>query len=78
MPKTRRINSVDNHISKRMHDRRKAVGMTLEELAENVHLTYQQIQKYERAINRVPAARLYDVARALKVPIGYFFEGLPK
>ena len=78
MAKGSKITSVDEHIAKRIRERRKAIGMTLEELAVEMRLTYQQVQKYEGAINRVSASRLYDIARHLDVSVGYFFEGLPK
>jgi transcriptional regulator with XRE-family HTH domain len=76
MKTMKKATSVDDHIAMRMRERRKAIGMTLEELGAEMQLTYQQIQKYEMAINRIPASRLYSIARCLKVPIGYFFEGL--
>ena len=52
------------------------LGLTQQELAELIGVTYQQAHKYERGINRVSADRLYDIAQALNVPVGYFFEQL--
>jgi transcriptional regulator with XRE-family HTH domain len=52
------------------------LGLTQQQLAELVGVTYQQAQKYERGINRVSAGRLFDIARALGVPVGYFYEGI--
>ena len=56
--------------------RRKAIGMSQITLAQAVGLTFQQIQKYERGLNRVSASKLFEVARALGVPVSFFFDGL--
>ena len=56
--------------------RRKFLGMSQEGLAETIDLTFQQVQKYERAANRVSASKLWEMARTLKTSIAYFFEGL--
>ena len=56
--------------------RRKAIGMSQITLAQAVGLTFQQIQKYERGLNRVSASKLFEIARALGVPVSFFFEGL--
>ena len=45
-------------------------------MADKLNITFQQIQKYEKGVNRVAASRLWDLAHALEVPVGYFFEGL--
>ncbi len=52
------------------------IGMTQQQLAEKVGIKFQQIQKYETGANRISASRLWDIADALKVNIGFFFEGL--
>jgi len=57
--------------------RRKTLGLSQTIVAEAVGLTFQQLQKYERGANRVSASRLYGFAQHLKVPVGWFFEGLP-
>jgi len=67
---------VDVHVGKRVRHRRWMVGMTQQQLAEKVGIKFQQIQKYETGMNRVSASRLWDIAEALDVPVGYFFEGL--
>jgi transcriptional regulator with XRE-family HTH domain len=59
-----------------MRERRIMLGMTQQELAEKLGITYQQAHKYERGLNRVSAGRLLAVARALGVEPGYFYEGL--
>ena len=55
--------------------RRKFLGMSQEELARTIGLTFQQVQKYERGTNRISSSKLWDIARALKAPVEYFFEG---
>ncbi len=52
------------------------LGLTQQQLADLIGVTYQQAHKYERGINRVSAGRLFEVARVLTVPVAYFFEGL--
>lgn len=69
-------NPVDRHVGLRIRMRRKELGVSQERLAEAVGLTFQQIQKYERAANRVSASKLWELAEALNAPITYFFEGL--
>ncbi|CAA7625729.1 helix-turn-helix domain-containing protein [Magnetospirillum sp. UT-4] len=69
-------NPIDSHVGGRVRLRRTLLGMTQERLAALLGLTFQQIQKYERGANRIGASRLFDLARVLDVPVGYFFEGL--
>lgn len=59
-----------------MRLRRSVLGLNQKELGERTGVTFQQIQKYERGANRIGASRLFQMARALDVPIAYFFEGL--
>lgn len=72
----RRPNPVDLHVGGRVRMRRKLLGVSQEQLADSLGLTFQQVQKYERGANRVSASKLYETARTLKVEIGFFFEGL--
>ncbi len=67
---------VDVHVGKRVRHRRWLIGMTQQQLAEQVGIKFQQIQKYETGANRVSASRLWDIADALDVPVSFFFEGL--
>ncbi|MFW2542080.1 helix-turn-helix domain-containing protein [Primorskyibacter sp. 2E107] len=67
---------VDVHVGKRIRHRRWLVGMTQQQLAEQVGIKFQQIQKYETGANRVSASRLWDIADALVVPVSFFFEGI--
>lgn len=68
--------SVDVHVGKRIRHRRWMIGMTQQQLADKVGIKFQQIQKYETGMNRVSASRLWDIARAVDVPVSFFFEGL--
>lgn len=67
---------VDAHVGGRIRLRRTLLGMSQEKLADALGLTFQQVQKYERGTNRVGASRLYDLARVLDVPIGFFFDDM--
>ena len=67
---------VDEHVVKRLRQRRWLVGMTQQQLAEHVGIKFQQIQKYETGANRVSASRLWDIASTLDVSINFFFDGL--
>jgi transcriptional regulator with XRE-family HTH domain len=69
-------NPVDRHVGLRIRMRRKELGISQERLAESIGLTFQQVQKYERAANRVSASKLWEMSRALSTSIGYFYEGL--
>ncbi|WP_439155691.1 helix-turn-helix domain-containing protein, partial [Yoonia sp.] len=64
------------HVGKRIRHRRWMNGTTQQQLAEQVGIKFQQIQKYETGMNRVSASRLWDIANVLNVPVSFFFEGL--
>ena len=68
--------SVDAHVGSRVRLRRMLIGMSQEKLGENLGLTFQQVQKYEKGANRIGASRLYDIATILSVPVSYFFDDL--
>ena len=68
-------NPVDIWVGSRLRQHRELLGMTQKRLAAALDLSFQQIQKYERGINRISAGRLYQFSRILNVSIGYFFEG---
>ena len=72
----RRPNPVDLHVGGRVRMRRKLLGVSQEQLADSLGLTFQQIQKYEKGANRISASKLWDIARFFKVDIDYFFQGL--
>ena len=68
-----RPDALDVHVGARLRERRIRLGMSQEQLAESVGLSFQQIQKYERGFNRMGASRLWEVARALDVPLDFFY-----
>ena len=70
------IKSIEQHVGKQIRQRRILLGLTQQQLADLIGVTYQQAHKYERGINRVSAGRLYGIARVLGVDVSYFFEGL--
>jgi len=79
MTKPRRGRStaaIDDHVGARIRERRIMLGLTQQQLAEMIGVTYQQAHKYERGINRVSAGRLYEIARALNAPITFFYDGV--
>lgn len=76
MTDERLANAVDKRMGQRVRSRRLELGMSQERLAELLGVTFQQIQKYEKGVNRIAASRLFDIAGALTVPISYFFDGL--
>lgn len=68
--------SVDVHVGQRVRQRRWMLGITQQQLADQVGIKFQQIQKYETGANRVSSSRLWDIAHVLEVPVAFFFEGL--
>ena len=73
---TTRTQDIDRHVGARVRERRIMLGLTQQQLAEMIGVTYQQAHKYERGINRVSAGRLFEIARVLNAPITYFYDGL--
>ncbi len=69
--------TTDDHIGRRLRQRRMALGLTQREVAAEVGVRFQQIHKYECGVNAVSAARLWGLSIALRAPISFFFEGLP-
>lgn len=69
--------TIDAFIGSRVRLRRMTLGLSQEQLGEALGLTFQQVQKYEKGLNRIGAGRLYRIAQALSAPIEFFFEGLP-
>jgi transcriptional regulator with XRE-family HTH domain len=76
-PGESRPSPIDVHVGSRIRLRRTLMGMSQERLGEALGLTFQQVQKYERGVNRVGASRLYDLSRVLDVPISFFFDDMP-
>lgn len=71
----RNAKDADKHVGQRIRERRIRMGQTLQQMADMIGVTYQQAHKYERAINRISAGRLFAIAEVLGVDIGYFYEG---
>ena len=74
---SRDATQVDTHIGQKIRARRNLLGLSQTELANAAGITFQQIQKYERGVNRVGASRLHQFSEALDVPPSYFFDGAP-
>lgn len=73
---TRERQSEDIHVGERVRLRRRIVGMSQETLAEQIGVTFQQVQKYESGWNRISASRLCAISRSLKAPVAWFFEDI--
>jgi len=69
-------NPIDIHVGSRVRMRRMLVNMSQEKLGDQLGLTFQQVQKYEKGANRIGASRLYQISQFLGVPVGYFYDGL--
>ena len=69
-------NPIDVHVGKRLRLRRTLLGMSQERLGEMLSLTFQQIQKYERGVNRIGSSRLYELGQILDVPVSFFFDDM--
>ena len=72
----RAASPVDVHVGSCIRLRRQVMKMSQERLADQLGVTFQQVQKYERGSNRVGASRLWKMSQVLDVPIGFFFDGL--
>ncbi len=71
-----RASEADHHVGARIRERRVMLGLSQQQLAAMIGVTYQQAHKYERGLNRISAGRLFEIAEVLAVPISWFFEGL--
>jgi len=69
-------NPVDIHVGTRVRFRRQLLKMSQEKLGDQLGVTFQQVQKYERGANRVGASRLWRIAQVMDVPVSFFYEGL--
>ena len=77
MASKKQPNPIDIHVGSRVRLRRMMLSMSQEKLGENLGITFQQIQKYEKGTNRIGASRLQHIARVLTVPVSFFFEDAP-
>lgn len=73
----KRPNPVDIHVGSRVRLRRNMIGMSQEKLGEQLGITFQQVQKYEKGTNRIGASRLQAISSILDVPVSFFFEDAP-
>jgi transcriptional regulator with XRE-family HTH domain len=72
----RAANAIDRKLGQRVRSRRLEIGMSQERLAEILGVTFQQVQKYEKGVNRIAASRLLDICGALDVSVSRLYEGL--
>ena len=70
-------NAIDVHVGARVRLRRTLMGLSQEKLGDALGLTFQQVQKYERGVNRIGASRLFALSRVLDVPITFFYDDMP-
>jgi transcriptional regulator with XRE-family HTH domain len=75
---SRRVSAADIHVGRRVRAARLARRMSQEKLAEAVGVSFQQIQKYEKGVNRIGTGRLHSISKLLELPVTYFFEGIDK
>ena len=68
--------AIDAHVGERVRQRRTLFGLSQEALGEELSLSFQQVQKYERGTNRISASRLFEIGRILGVDVSYFFDGI--
>ena len=77
MANKKQPNPIDIHVGGRVRLRRMMLGMSQEKLGEQLGITFQQIQKYEKGTNRIGASRLQHISTVLSVPVAFFFEDAP-
>jgi transcriptional regulator with XRE-family HTH domain len=75
---TKVTDAVDKHVGNRVRMRRLMLDMSQEKLGNELGITFQQVQKYEKGTNRISASRLLEMSRILQVPVSFFFEGAPQ
>lgn len=72
----KKADDVDRFVGEKIRERRIMLGLTQQELAHGIGVTYQQAHKYEQGVNRVSAGRLFEISRMLNTPVEFFFDGL--
>ncbi|ABI77824.1 DNA-binding protein [Hyphomonas neptunium ATCC 15444] len=75
MSESKLPSDIDRVVGQNIHRQRRKLKLTQEKLGELLGLTFQQVQKYEKGVNRVSAGRLYEIAGVLEVPVEFFFDG---
>lgn len=76
MSESKSPSGIDRVVGQRLRWRRRQMKLTQEQLGEQLGLTFQQVQKYEKGVNRISAGRLFEMANVLGVSINYFYEGV--
>jgi transcriptional regulator with XRE-family HTH domain len=76
--KTKDSNAIDKHVGNRVRMRRLMLHMSKNDLGAALGITFQQVQKYEKGMNRIGAGRLQHMAHILRIPVEYFFDGAPR
>ncbi len=71
-------NKIDIFVGKRIKQKRQELNLSQQQLAKKLHISFQQLQKYESGQNRISASRLWDLSQTLNEPISYFFENIDK
>ncbi len=74
MAEDKKPHPVDIHVGGRVRLRRTMLGMSQDKLADAIGLTFQQVQKYEKGVNRIGASRVFEIARVLSVPVQFFYD----
>lgn len=72
----KKADDVDRFVGEKIRERRIMLGLTQQELAHGIGVTYQQAHKYEQGVNRVSAGRLFEIAQILNTPVEFFFDGV--
>jgi len=73
----RKADLIDKHVGQRLRDRRRTLDLSQQDIAHTLGISYQQVQKYECGLNRISAGRLFMLGHIMRVPITYFYDGLP-
>ncbi len=76
MSESKLPSDIDRNVGQRVRWRRRELKLTQEKLGDMLELTFQQVQKYEKGVNRISAGRLFEMAKVLGVPVTYFYEGV--
>ncbi len=76
--KLQNVKDIDQQVANRLNARRKELGFSQRILALHINVSIQQIQKYEKLINRISSGKLYALSNLLDVPITYFFDDIEK
>jgi transcriptional regulator with XRE-family HTH domain len=72
----KKADDVDRFVGEKIRERRIMLGLTQQELAKGIGVTYQQAHKYEQGVNRVSAGRLFEISKLLNTPVEFFFDGI--